>query len=70
MGTLHGEVFCDVADAARGIAYSSNLEERIIAYLLLTISECRSSALNQTRVGSEFSHLRPGTRIAAPSGRD
>jgi len=27
MGTLHGGVLCDVADAAMGIAYSSNLGE-------------------------------------------
>ena len=27
MGTLHGGVLCDVADAAMGIAYSSNLAE-------------------------------------------
>jgi uncharacterized protein (TIGR00369 family) len=27
MGTLHGGVLCDVADAAMGIAYSSNLDE-------------------------------------------
>src|SRR5918911_3635354 len=27
MGTLHGGVLCDVADAAMGIAYSANLEE-------------------------------------------
>ena len=28
MGTLHGGILCDVADAAMGIAYSSNLGER------------------------------------------
>jgi uncharacterized protein (TIGR00369 family) len=27
MGTLHGGVLCDVADAAMGIAFSSNLDE-------------------------------------------
>jgi len=27
MGALHGGVLCDVADAAMGIAYSSNLDE-------------------------------------------
>lgn len=27
MGTMHGGVLCDVADAAMGIAYSSNLAE-------------------------------------------
>ena len=27
MGTLHGGVLCDIADAAMGIAYSSNLAE-------------------------------------------
>lgn len=27
MGTLHGGILCDVADAAMGIAYASNLEE-------------------------------------------
>jgi uncharacterized protein (TIGR00369 family) len=27
MGTLHGGVLCDVADAAMGIAYASTLEE-------------------------------------------
>ena len=27
MGTLHGGVLCDIADAAMGIAYASNLEE-------------------------------------------
>src|SRR5882762_7722474 len=27
MGTLHGGALCDIADAAMGIAYSSNLEE-------------------------------------------
>ena len=27
MGTLHGGVLCDIADAAMGIAYSSNLDE-------------------------------------------
>ena len=27
MGTLHGGVLCDVADAAMGIAYASNLAE-------------------------------------------
>lgn len=27
MGTLHGGVLCDIADAAMGIAYSSNLVE-------------------------------------------
>jgi len=27
MGTLHGGVLCDVADAAMGIAYSSNLDD-------------------------------------------
>src|SRR6266699_3390690 len=26
-GTLHGGVLCDIADAAMGIAYSSNLDE-------------------------------------------
>ena len=27
MGTLHGGILCDIADAAMGIAYASNLEE-------------------------------------------
>src|SRR5918912_2417672 len=27
MGTLHGGILCDIADAAMGIAYSSNLDE-------------------------------------------
>jgi len=27
MGTLHGGVLCDIADAAMGIAYASNLAE-------------------------------------------
>ncbi len=27
MGTLHGGVLCDIADAAMGIAYAANLEE-------------------------------------------
>jgi uncharacterized protein (TIGR00369 family) len=27
MGTLHGGILCDVADAAMGLAYSSTLEE-------------------------------------------
>jgi len=27
MGTLHGGVLCDIADAAMGIAYSANLNE-------------------------------------------
>lgn len=27
MGTLHGGVLCDIADAAMGLAYASNLEE-------------------------------------------
>src|SRR5207253_10104272 len=27
MGTLHGGVLCDIADAAMGIAYSANLAE-------------------------------------------
>ncbi len=27
MGTLHGGVLCDIADAAMGIAYSANLDE-------------------------------------------
>jgi uncharacterized protein (TIGR00369 family) len=27
MGTLHGGVLCDVADAAMGIAYSANLDD-------------------------------------------
>jgi uncharacterized protein (TIGR00369 family) len=27
MGTLHGGVFCDIADAAMGMAYASTLEE-------------------------------------------
>ena len=27
MGTLHGGVFCDIADAAMGIAYATTLEE-------------------------------------------
>ena len=27
MGTLHGGVLCDIADAAMGLAYSSTLEE-------------------------------------------
>jgi uncharacterized protein (TIGR00369 family) len=27
MGTLHGGVMCDIADAAMGMAYASNLEE-------------------------------------------
>ena len=27
MGTLHGGVFCDVADAAMGMAYASRLDE-------------------------------------------
>jgi uncharacterized protein (TIGR00369 family) len=27
MGTLHGGILCDVADAAMGIAYASTLEE-------------------------------------------
>jgi uncharacterized protein (TIGR00369 family) len=27
MGILHGGVFCDIADAAMGIAYASTLEE-------------------------------------------
>ncbi len=28
MGTLHGGILCDIADAAMGIAYASTLEER------------------------------------------
>jgi uncharacterized protein (TIGR00369 family) len=27
MGTLHGGILCDIADAAMGIAYASNLAE-------------------------------------------
>lgn len=27
MGTLHGGVLCDIADAAMGIAYSANLDD-------------------------------------------
>jgi uncharacterized protein (TIGR00369 family) len=27
MGTLHGGILCDIADAAMGIAYASTLEE-------------------------------------------
>ena len=27
MGTLHGGILCDIADAAMGIAYASNLKE-------------------------------------------
>jgi uncharacterized protein (TIGR00369 family) len=27
MGTLHGGILCDIADAAMGLAYASNLEE-------------------------------------------
>ena len=27
MGTVHGGILCDIADAAMGIAYASNLEE-------------------------------------------
>ena len=27
MGTLHGGILCDIADAAMGIAYGSNLED-------------------------------------------
>jgi uncharacterized protein (TIGR00369 family) len=27
MGTLHGGVLCDIADAAMGLAYAANLEE-------------------------------------------
>src|SRR5437867_1971033 len=27
MGTLHGGILCDIADAAMGIAYASNLNE-------------------------------------------
>jgi len=27
MGTLHGGVLCDIADAAMGLAYSSNLDD-------------------------------------------
>jgi uncharacterized protein (TIGR00369 family) len=27
MGTLHGGILCDIADAAMGIAYASNLED-------------------------------------------
>jgi acyl-coenzyme A thioesterase PaaI-like protein len=27
MGTLHGGILCDIADAAMGIAYASNLDE-------------------------------------------
>ena len=27
MGTLHGGILCDIADAAMGIAYSANLDE-------------------------------------------
>ncbi|HEY0078797.1 MAG TPA: PaaI family thioesterase [Pyrinomonadaceae bacterium] len=28
MGTLHGGILCDIADAAMGIAYASTLEDR------------------------------------------
>lgn len=28
MGTLHGGILCDIADAAMGIAYASNLNDR------------------------------------------
>jgi acyl-coenzyme A thioesterase PaaI-like protein len=33
MGTLHGGVLCDIADAAMGMAYASTLEEneRLVA---------------------------------------
>jgi hypothetical protein len=27
MGTLHGGVLCDIAEAAMGIAYSANLDD-------------------------------------------
>lgn len=27
MGTLHGGILCDIADAAMGVAYASNLED-------------------------------------------
>ncbi len=29
MGTLHGGILCDIADAGMGIAYSSNLVETV-----------------------------------------
>jgi len=29
MGTLHGGILCDIADAAMGIAYASNLDSVI-----------------------------------------
>jgi uncharacterized protein (TIGR00369 family) len=49
MGILHGGVFCDIADAAMGIAYASTLEEgETLATLELKISSLlgmRSCAL-------------------------
>jgi uncharacterized protein (TIGR00369 family) len=39
MGILHGGVFCDIADAAMGIAYASTLEEgETLATLKLKIN--------------------------------
>jgi uncharacterized protein (TIGR00369 family) len=47
LGTLHGGVFCDIADAAMGMAYISSLEEGES----FTTLELKINFLKQVRTG-------------------
>ncbi len=58
MGTLHGGILCDIADAAMGIAYSSNLAEGESSTTLeLKINFCMYNSLDSELWVSSLSSL-------------
>ena len=70
MGTLHGGVMCDIADAAMGIAYASTLEEgESFTTLELKINLTRPLTREAGLLRCEASVVHVGSRTATSEGR-
>ena len=70
MGTPHGGVLCDIADAAMGMAYAATLEEgETFTTLELKIQYQRAITLETGRVRAEGKLVTLGRRVAFAEGR-
>ena len=70
MGTLHGGVLCDIADAAMGIAYASLLEDdETFTTLEMKINYVRPLRREAGEVRCEASVIHVGGRVATAEGR-
>ena len=70
MGTLHGGVMCDIADAAMGMAFASTLDEgETFTTLELKINFVRAITQATGRVHAEGSVVHSGGRVATIEAR-